>query len=201
MPNQERGIWVSIGSFSDIELAPYGISISNGQEEQNLLHFEDFQEVVSFKLAFATNFEDNSTFETKFTYHYPLINGHLYNTSLEFIDKNYSSLDFKDYNISTKIRYLKTIKSLVNVKIGVQKFDNQSGFGGALGLENEDYLAKIQYGGQIGYWNDYFTYNLYLRTFFYKRKLSFIGKYDRINETNFFKVGIHYLFRTKEKGY
>lgn len=198
---QEREIWVSIGSFSDIEFAPYGISISNGQEEQNLLHFEDFQEAVSFKIALATDFNDNLTYETKFIYHNPLINGHLFNTSIEIINKDYSHLDFKDYNLSTKIRYLKSISSLLTAKMGVQEFKNKSGFGGAVGFERKHYLLKLQYGGQIGYWNDYFTYKLYLRKFFYKRKLSLIAKYDNINETNFFTVGIHYLFKTEESIY
>ena len=199
--NEERGIWMSIGSFSDLEFAPYGVSISNGQEEQNLLHFEDFQEDVSFKLAFATNFKDNSTFETKFIYHNPLINGYLFNTSLEYINKNYSRLKFEDYNLKTKIRYLKSIKSLLNLKLGFQKFNSQSGFGGALGLERKHYQAKLQYGGQIGYWNDYFTYNVYFRKFLYDRTISLIGKYDRINDVNFFKVGIHYLFKTKKNSW
>jgi len=198
---KERGIWMSIGSFADLEFAPYGVSISNGQEEQNLLHFEDFQENVSFKLALATDFKDNSTFETKFIYHNPLINGYLFNTSLEYINKNYSSLKFEDYNLSTKIRYLKSIKSLLNLKFGVQKFNDQSSFGGALGLEKKHYQAKLQYGGQIGYWNNYFTYNIYFRKFLYDRKISLIGKYDRINEVNFFKVGVHYLFKTKKSSW
>ena len=197
----ERGIWMSIGSFCDLEFAPYGISVSNGQEEQNLLHFEDFQEAVSLKLAYATDFNDNSTFETKMTYHNSLVSGHLFNSSIEYVRKDYSVLDFQDFSFSTKIKYLKSINSLLSLKLGIQEFNNQSSFGGAIGLEKKHYLTRIQYGGLIGYWNDYLTYNLYFRAFIYKRTVSFIGKYDRINDTDFFKIGIHYLFKTKEDKY
>jgi hypothetical protein len=197
----ERGIWLSVGSLSDISFAPYGISISNGQEEQNLLHFESFQEKVSLKLAVATDFVDNLYYETKFTYHNSLINSYLYNTSFEYVKKDYTELKFTEYNISTKIKYLESINSLLTAKIGVQNFNNQNGIGGALGLERSLNSYNLQYGVQSGYWNDYFTYEVYARKFIYKDLFSLIVNYERIDKTNFFVAGIHYLFKTRKPKY
>lgn len=198
---QERGIWISIGSFSDIQYAPYGLSISNGQEEENLLHFEDFQEDVSLKFAIATDLDDNLTYETKLIYHNHLVKGYFFNTSLEYVVKDYSNLKFKDYNISTNVSYFQTINSLLNVKFGVQEFNDKKGFGGALGIERKHYDLLLQYGGQIGYWNDYFTYKLYLRKFIFQDKFSLIAKFNNINRTSFFTVGVHFLFKTTKDKY
>ena len=197
----DRGIWLSVGNFSDVTFAPYGISISNGQDEQNLLHFESFQEKVSLKLAVATDFMDNLSYETKFTYHNPLIDNHLFNTSFEYVKKNYSELKFTEYNISTKVKYLEPINSSLTAKIGVQNFNNQNSIGGALGLERSLNSYNLQYGLQSGYWNDYFTYEVYARKFIFKDLFSLIVNYERIDTFNFFVVGIHYLFKTSKPKY
>lgn len=199
--HRERGIWMSIGSFSDLIFAPYGISISNGQEEQNLLHFEDFQERISLNLAIASDFNDNLIYKAKFIYHLPLVNWSLSNTSIEYVNKDYSEFKFEDLNLSTNVTRIGFINALLSAKLGVQKFDDDEGFGGAIGIEKEYYNLRFQYGAQIGYWNDYFTYNILLRKFLIKNRLSVIANYDRIKNTHFFEVGLHYLFKTDQPKY
>lgn len=198
---RERGIWMSIGSFSDLTFAPYGISISNGQEEQNLLHFEDFQEKISLNLAIASDFSDNLMYKAKFTYHLPLVNWSLSNTSIEYVNKDYSDFKFEELNLSTNVTRIGFINALLTAKLGVQIFDDDEGFGGAIGVEKEYYNLRFQYGAQIGYWNDYFIYNFHLRKFLIKNRLSVIANYDRIKNTHFFEVGFHFLFKTDQPQY
>lgn len=198
---RERGIWMSIGSFSDLIFAPYGISISNGQEEQNLLHFEDFQERISLNLAIASDFSDNLMYKAKFTYHLPLVNWSLSNTSIEYVNKDYSEFKFEDLNLSTNVTRIGFINALLTAKLGVQIFDDDEGFGGAIGVEKKYYNLRFQYGAQIGYWNDDFTYNFHLRKFLIKNRLSVIANYDRIKNTHFFEVGLHFLFKTDQPKY
>ena len=56
----------------------------------------------------------------------------------------------------------------VSENSAILKFNTKSSFGGKIGLEKKHYLTRIQYGGIIGYWNDYLTYNLYFRAFIWK---------------------------------
>lgn len=199
--HQERGIWMSIGNFSDIAFAPYGISISNGQDEQNLLHFESFQESISVKLALATNFDDNLTYETRLSYHRSLLKNAFFNTSIEYLKKDYSELEFIDINLSTDIIDLPFINSLLTTKIGIQNFKDQESFGAAIGLKRWHHKYNLQYGGQIGYWNDYFTFNFHFRKFIYKDIFSVVARYDRLDDTDFFVAGIHFLFKTDKHKY
>ncbi|BAO55852.1 TonB-dependent receptor [Nonlabens marinus S1-08] len=198
---RERGIWMSIGSFSDLSFAPYGISISNGQEEQNLMHFESFQEKISLKLAIATDFADNLTYETKFTYYNSLFSKVFFNNSIEYIKKDYSNFQFEAYNLSSNVTSLNFINSLLTTKIGIQSFNNYKGFGGAIGIERHHYNLQLQYGAQLGYWNKYLTYAVYYRMFLINDKLSFIANYDRINRTNFFEAGLLFMFKTSKHKY
>ncbi|WP_179005707.1 carboxypeptidase-like regulatory domain-containing protein [Winogradskyella forsetii] len=198
---QERGIWMSIGTFSDITFAPYGISISNGQDEQNLLHFESFQESISVKLALATNFDDNLTYETRLSYHRPLLKNSFYNTSIEYLKKEYSELELMDISLTTDVIDLPFINSLLTTKVGIQDFKEQQSFGAAIGLKRWHHNSNLQYGAQIGYWNDYFTYNFHFRKFIYKDIFSLVAKYNRIDDADFFVAGVHFLFKTNKQKY
>ncbi|KQC33208.1 hypothetical protein AAU57_07695 [Nonlabens sp. YIK11] len=198
---REKGIWVSVGGFSDLTFAPYGIAISNGQQEQKLLHFESFQERVSLRLAVATDFSENWTYESKFIYHPPILNNSLSNTSIAYIKKDYQEFKFEDCFLSTNVTKLNFINAMLTAKVGVQRFDRKQGFGGAIGFESGNYNLRFQYGAQIGYWNDYFTYEIYFRKFLIEDSLSLITNYDRINNVNFLKVGINFLFKTHADKY
>lgn len=202
------GPWISIGSFSDIQYAPFGIAVSNGQDEEYLLHFEDFQAKVSGKLSAATDFNENFTLEAKGSIRYLRIESiNFHNTSLEYIHKDYSNVRFRDYSVSTQLWMSHFWFPKISLKIGVQELNNKSGFGGAIGYEGwgpystTHYSKRFQYGAQIGYWNDYFTYQLYIRSFIYKRTIGLMFKYNRMDRYDFFTVGLHYLFKTWEADY
>lgn len=193
------GYWISFGTFSDIEFAPFGFSISNGQEEEDLLHFEDFYDDFSFKVSVATDLKSNLTYESRLTFHKPIFRYLLYDLSLEYLNKSYSKINFKDYNLSAKTKYLKPINSVLFLKIGYQEFNDKKNQGFELGLQQMYYNLKLHLGGQIGYWKDYLTYKIFLQKFIYKRKLSLKFNYDRLNNNDFFNFGIRYLFWSNDK--
>lgn len=96
---------------------------------------------------------------------------------------------------------MRFLNSVLTAKVGLQNFKEQESFGAAIGLKRWKHNYNLQYQGQVGYWNDYFTFNFQIRKFIYKDLFSLVARYDRIDNTNFIVAGIHFLFKTNKNKY
>lgn len=183
--------WITIGGEYEIFNSTFGITLSNGLDENPLIHFEEFSENWMFKVSGNTDFKEDFSFETKITYKY--LHSLRIQPSIEYIYTDYESvnLKFSDLNISIGI-WLKRIQSNLKIQFGYQALKGMNNVGAELGLEKR--LQKVYGGIMIGYYFDYFTYNAYLQSFIYKNQLSIKANYERIDKYDFLNIGLNYTF-------
>ena len=197
-----RNLWFTVGTYSDIRNAPFGISIGNGIEEENHLHFEDHTHLITYNFFYANNFENkNQTYGGKVRLTY--IKGlkeysSFLEPTIEYSKKDYANINFEHFTFSSNIYYLKSINLTLNAKVGYQKFNIKKNYGFVIGMNRLEY-GNYNLGINIGYWNDYFTYEPYISKFIYKRKIIATVNYQNINNYSFFNLKVNYLFSLKKK--
>jgi hypothetical protein len=184
--------WLTIGTKYDILNSTFGFLLSNGLDEKPLIHFEDFDDRLMFKISGNTDFRNDYSLESKISYNF-FFNPNY--PSLEYIKTNYSKIDysFSDINFSFGI-FIRSINTNLNVKLGYQTLNELNNFGTGVGLQR-GYSNKLYYGFMISYWFDYITYNIYFHSFVFKSKISIKGNYERINNFDFLNIGVNYTFK------
>jgi hypothetical protein len=183
--------WITIGGNYETFNSTFGLTLSNGLDENPLIHFEEFSENWMFKISGSTNFEKDYSFETKIAYEYiPLIG---IQPSIEYIHSDFDSMNFKfsDLNLSIGI-WLKRIQTNLKIQFGYQNLNELNNFGAEIGLEKR--IFKTYGGFMVGYRFDYFTYKAYLQSFIYKNSISLRANYERLDNYDFLTLGLNYTF-------
>lgn len=126
--------WFTIGANFDVVNSYYGFLISNGLDEEHYIYFEEFSSDFMYKLSGQTNFANDYSIGAKLSWKYPI--RHIYRTSIEYSQKNFTSIGYDFYDISYSVDFrLPRLYLPMIMKIGFQKLNNQTNFGFNLGLE------------------------------------------------------------------
>lgn len=184
--------WITIAVQNDFVNSTYGLHISNGFDERPLKHFEDFQDIVVFKLSAQTNFKEDYSLGANLGWQYPI--RHLSQVSTEFRQFDYWQSEFfcRDINLSTKTHW----KSLgIILKIGHQKLNDQSNIGPTIELQRDIIYNKLYSGVSVGYYSDYCNYSAFLQGFIYKNIISLRFVYERIDRYDLLNLGVNFTFK------
>lgn len=185
---------VTFGLKYDFANSVYGFVFSNGFNERPLIHFEDFSEDLIYKLNVASDFYKDYSFGLDFAWKYPfnkpiLITTEYGQTSFAFKDLFYRNIGLYGL-IGSKI-----LRSGIICKISYHQLNDKKNIGATLGIEKGLIYRRLYMGISAGYFFDYFNYNLYLQGFVYKDKISLRADYQRLENYDFFKIGLNYTFR------
>ncbi|WP_460513280.1 hypothetical protein [Hymenobacter jeollabukensis] len=190
--------WSTIGLNYDVVNQFGGVSLSNGLDEEPVMHFEDLPASILYKIQGMTDFKNSYSFDGKLAY-----------TSLRWVSLasiEYSQLSFsgnrllyRNANLSAE-RGLGFINCGVVTKIGWQELNNAKGFGAKIGLQksytrnfDKKSLSAMYLGVDFGYYFHYTTYSVYTQGFIL-RNTSLRLNYGRIDYFNFFSIGLQYTF-------
>lgn len=183
--------WITIGTNYDVINSTFGCSISNGLDENPLIDFEEFSDDWMYKISGSTDFRKDYSFETKITYKYLRLLR--VQPSIEYIHTNYWTKNYKFSDLNMSIGYwLKRIQSDLKIQFGYQTLNDFNNFGAGVGLQKR---IKIFYCGfMVGYRFDYYTYEIYSQCFIYKHTISLRANYERLDDYDFFTIGLAYSF-------
>ena len=167
-----------------------GLSISNGFYEHPLIHFEDLDTDILYKLSGQTNFSNDYSFSGNLAWSYPM--GLLQLISLNFEQKDFDSkgLFYRDISLSGR-SYFGLIDISLLIEAGHQRLNEQRSFGASLGLQKTH--LGFYYGALIGYYNDYLIYSAFLHTSLFKEKVGWRIKYDRVGDYDFLNIGLNLI--------
>ena len=197
-----RNLWFTIGTSSDIINAPFGISIGNGIEEENHLHFEDHTHRITYNFYYAQNFENKNQMyggKIRLTYIKGLKQySSFLEPTIEYDMKKYANITFENFTFSSNLYYLNSLKLRINTKVGYQKFNFNENYGFVIGINQLKY-GRYNLGINVGFWNDYISFESYIRKFLYKKKIMSELKYQKIKESNFITLNFNYLFSIRKK--
>ncbi len=182
---------LTFGANYDITNSAYGFVMSNGWDEQPIVHFEDMGGGALYKIQGLSDFKKGYSFDLNLSSNYLL--GPVYIANAEYFQRNLTSpgLFQRDVNLSTEFG-LRFIKSILFIKVGHQDLNNSSKFGTGLGLQRS--FHKIYGGFMVTDYFGYFNYSVYLQKFVVRRNISLRAVYDRINKYDFLNLGVHYTF-------
>ena len=185
--------WINIGGNYDAINSLVGINISNGFYEEPMIHFEDFQDNLIFKIEAQTDFEKDYLLETGIGLLYPI--DYITRAQIEFskIELFKENLELQDIHLKLRSRYFGN--SAIILKTGFQKLQEEKNFGFDLGFHQEfkNFYSELS----AGYYQDYFNLNGILHYIFYKNRNNLYSlriEYDRIDNYNFLKFGFHWSF-------
>ncbi|MEQ8712225.1 MAG: carboxypeptidase-like regulatory domain-containing protein [Cyclobacteriaceae bacterium] len=187
--------WIAFGTSYGIVNQVFGLQISNGVDEEPLIHFEDFQDKILIKVHGQTDFGDNYLYGGEFGL-----------TRLKFIRRTtikYDFVNFKDselfltdINLTSRIRYFRNTGLIF--RTGYQKLNDIENFGIGIGLEQGSQNFYI--GLNSRYYFDYFHHEAYLQFIIPSKDLLSIRTiYNRIDNMNLMSVGLNYAFVRTEK--
>ncbi|NOZ33777.1 MAG: hypothetical protein GXO80_00580 [Chlorobi bacterium] len=189
--NYYNSRWLTIGTNYGFYSSVFGFQLSNGTDEEPLIHFEEFQDKLLIKIQGQTDFDSNYSYRSEIGWSHPI--HYLARISCEYTVRNYESTEFylKNFNLSSKIGYFRN--TLLLFKVGYTKLQERNNFGITIGIEQN--IKSLYFGFSSGYYSEYFYHNAYLQIGLYKNGLfSFRATYDRINNFNLLTLGIHYTF-------
>jgi len=199
--------YFSIGANYDVANSLFGISFSNGYNERPLIHFEDFGRFV-YKISVQSNFGNDYAFEGNFGVLYPTGFFDLWHwvryvqkVSINYTHKNLSdNVDFRFNKISIKgYTYSRFLQSSLFLEPAFQSLNNENNFGVILGAQKGFGKPRFYSGLSVGYFSDYWIYSAYIRGRIGWSSFSYQLTYDRINNHDFFNVGLSYLFNWRRR--
>jgi len=184
----------------------FGLSFSNGFDERLLMRISDN---FIYKINAQTNFDADYSFGTELALNWMrqirLFNRMLWiRPSIGFQQYNLSSQNFfhRDIYLSS-VFYMQHTELLF--KTGYQVLNDVNNLGATVGLQRR-FLYSLHsnmfligyYGVSVGYYFDYFTYSAYFQGRI-SRNVYYQLTYDRINNHDFFNVGLSYLFNRRRR--
>jgi len=184
--------WLTFGADYELYNSVFGIQISNGFDEEPLIHFEDFQDDIVFKAYASTDFNKSYSYSGEIGLSHTHIR-YVIRFSLGYSVLNFETKDLfhKDLFISTKIGYLKN--TVLLFKTGYQELQGEKNFGINLGFEQV--ARNIYFGYYSGYYFDYFIHSIYFQFCIPGNSLlSFRTVYNRLDKFNILNFGINYSF-------
>jgi hypothetical protein len=182
--------WFTIGANYDPYNTVYGLQLSNGFDENPLIHFEDFDDNFLIKIQGQTDLKANYSYGAEIGWAlFPI--SFMPRLSLGYSVQNFesSNLFLRDFNLSSGIGYFRN--SLILIKVGYQELQRESNLGLTLGIEQS--FKNLYLGYSFGYYFDYFNQSAYLQLGHYSEGLySFRAAYNRVNDYNLLTLGVHY---------
>lgn len=190
---------LSAGVKYDVVNSMFGLTFSNGYDERPLIHFEDFRHNFIGQINVQTDFHKDYSFGVNLDWTGLGFMG----ISAGYSQYHYPSKDFfhRDDYISVWSVFFHT-RFILN--LGYQTLNDFNNWGASLGarkilLYNHNSYAGLYAGLSAGYYFDYFTYSLYLQGKGYiHENISFRLAYDRIDNHDFFNIGLSFMWRYKD---
>lgn len=182
--------WLSFGANYGILNQVFGFQLSNGVDEEPLIHFEDFQDNILIKLHGQTDYTDDYSYGGEFGFY---LLGPIGRTTLKYDRINFeeSGLFLTDLNLTSRIRYFKNTGLIL--RTGYQKLDGNETYGLGLGFEQDS--QNFHFGLNSRYYFDYFHHEMYFQFIIpSKDLLTFRTVYNRIDSTGLLTAGINYAF-------
>lgn len=169
-----------------------GLQIGNGNDEQPIVHFEDLDAEILYEVSGQTDFENDYSIGGQVSWNYPF-KAKISILSINFDQTRISEKDFLQRNIGLSTRYYLRFSGNLSLlaKLSHQRLNERNNLGFGLGIQNGH--RGIYYGGRADYFQDYFNYSVFLQSFLLKSKLSLRLAYDRIDNFDFFNVGLNYV--------
>jgi hypothetical protein len=187
--------WLSIGTNYESFNSVIGLQLSNGVDEEPLIHFEDFQDDLLIKIHGQTDLNDNYSYGAEIGVYSLKYVGR---TTLKYDVMNFenSELFLTDFNLTSRIRYFRNTGLIF--RTGYQKFNNNENYGIGLGIEQGG--QNFYFGMNSRYYFDYFHHEAYLQIQIpTKNILSFRTVYNRIDNKNLLTIGLNYAFVRNKK--
>jgi hypothetical protein len=187
-----RNQFFTIGPFYGATESLLGIQIGNGNDEQPIIHFEDLSADILYKISGQTDFKNDYSIGGEISWNYPF-KAKLSILSLNFNQSRLTDNGFFQRNIGLSSRYYLRFTPNLHLlaKFSHQRLNEQNNVGFGLGIQNEH--QKIYYGIRVDYFRDYYNYSAFLQSFLFKSKLSLRLAYDRIDNYDFFNIGLNYV--------
>ena len=182
--------WLTFGTNYEFFNSVIGLQISNGVDEEPLIHFEDFQDNILIKVHGQYDLNTNYLYGAEIgasTLRY------IGRTTLKYDVINFenSEIFLTDINLTSRIRYFRNTGLIF--RAGYQKYNNNENFGFGLGLEQKG--RNVYFGFNSIYYFDYFYHEAYLQFRIpTKNFISFRTVYKRIDNKNMISVGLNYSF-------
>jgi len=182
--------WLSIGAKYDAINSMIGLNISNGYDELPLLPSRYFFDNPVYQMNVQTDFNKNNMFSANIGWmHYGLPLRCLFSAGFNQFD--YPSKDLFHRDIYVSAMFLKD--AALTVKTGYQTQNDHNNWGVSVGFQKPIVCEKLLVGLSAGYYFDYLTYSLYFQELI-KYTISFRLAYDRIDNYDFFNIGLNYFF-------
>lgn len=182
--------WLSFGAQFDMVNQLFGIQISNAVDEEPLIHFEDFQDMLLIKAQAQSDFDNNHSFGLEFGL---TSMAYISRTTIQYNYVNFrkKQLQLHDINLTSRIKYIRNTRLIF--RTGYQHYENRGRFGLGLGLEQK--IGKIHIGANSRYYSDYFHHEAYMEfRLIKKRMLTMRMLYNRIDHHDFVTIGLNYAF-------
>ena len=180
--------WLTFGSNYGIFNRVFGFQLSNGVDEEPLIHFEDFQDNILIKLHGQTDFGENYSYGGEFGFYSLKVIGRT-TLKYDFLNFENSELYLTDINLTSRLVYIRNTGLIF--RTGYQNFDGKKNFGIGLGFEQD--LVKSYFGLNSRYYFDYFHHEAYLQFRLLKSNmLTMRTVYNRIDNRNILTIGLNY---------
>ncbi len=182
--------WLTFGTNYEFFNSVIGLQISNGVDEEPLIHFEDFQDNILIKVHGQSDLNNNYSYGAELGV-YSL--RYIGRTTLKYDVLNFenSELFLTDINLTSRIRYFRNTGLIF--RTGYQDLNNQKNFGVGLGFEQV--AEKVYFGFNSIYYFDYFHHQAFVQfRIAPKNLISFRTVYNRIDNKNLLSVGLNYSF-------
>lgn len=169
-----------------------GLQIGNGNNEQPIVHFEDLSADILYKVSGQTDFNNDYLIAGEISWNYP------FRAKLSILSLNFDQTRITDdglfqRNLGLSTRYYLRFTPNLHIlaKFSHQRLNRQNNIGFGLGLQNEH--RKLYYGIRADYFKDYYNYSAFLQSFLFNSKFSLRLAYDRIDNFDFFNIGLNYV--------
>lgn len=179
---------MNINSFNSL----VGLNFSNGFDEEPLIHFEDFQDNLIFKIEGQTDFDSDYIINSGIGLLYPI--KFIGRAELGYAKMNLSKDDYEFQDVHLRLRSKYFRNTAMILKTGFQNFQNEKNFGFDFGLQQD--FRKVYLGIMAGYY-DYYTLNGYMQYGIYTNTMNLLSlrlEYNRIDNFDFLSVGFHWSF-------
>ena len=188
--HQIKHHYYTVGLNSDVVNSLYGVTISNGSDEQPIIHFEELNNKVLLKLNGQIDKENNYTMGAKFSLNYPW---RISLASIDYIQRNIRSINLfsRDINLSTEI-YLKRIDLILITKLGYKEMNENKNIGTSIGLQKS--YRKIYFGLIGGYYIESYNYSAFTQ-FYILKSTSLRFCYEKISKYDFLNMEVHFTFK------
>lgn len=186
--------WLSFGTSLESFNSLLGFQISNGTDEEPLIHFEDFQDKLLLKIYGQTDLGKNFAYGAEVGLN-----------RLRYIGRttlNYNrwhledvGLYLTDINLTSRVRYLHNTGLVF--RAGYQERNGNRQFGIGAGIE--PIFKNFYLGVNSRYYFSYFHHEAYVQVILLPEHfLSLRATYNRIKQNNLLSIGINYAFVRNE---